>query len=244
MSSSMNYAPRRARLSTARPAARPSARQVRAPSATRSCGCTPAGTHARQRRGAAVLRTGSTSPTGRAATSAGSACPTRPVASSLSTGARRPPSRSTRPPRPSRAACCAAADRHARPAGRGRRGRGAGPRRFRNSPASTASHVVIGEGALFASLDAARSGRMRDIVATIQADQDRVIRAPLSGVLVVQGGPGTGKTAVALAPHRVPAVREPRAHRPLGRTARRSEPGLPALHRPGCCPPSAKRTRW
>ncbi len=59
-------------------------------------------------------------------------------------------------------------------------------------------HVVIGEGALFASLDAARSGRMRDIVATIQADQDRAIRAPLAGVLVVQGGPGTGKTAVAL----------------------------------------------
>ena len=65
-------------------------------------------------------------------------------------------------------------------------------------PASTAAHVVVGEGALFASLDAARSGRMRDIVATIQADQDEVIRAPLAGVLVVQGGPGTGKTAVAL----------------------------------------------
>ena len=59
-------------------------------------------------------------------------------------------------------------------------------------------HVVVGEGALFASLDAARSSRMRDIVATIQADQDEVIRAPLPGVLVVQGGPGTGKTAVAL----------------------------------------------
>ena len=59
-------------------------------------------------------------------------------------------------------------------------------------------HVVLGEGALFASLDAARGGRMRDIVATIQADQDGVIRAPLPGVLVVQGGPGTGKTAVAL----------------------------------------------
>ncbi len=60
------------------------------------------------------------------------------------------------------------------------------------------SSVVAGEGALFASLDAARTGRMTDIVATIQADQDRVVRAPLAGVLVVQGGPGTGKTAVAL----------------------------------------------
>jgi DNA helicase IV len=58
--------------------------------------------------------------------------------------------------------------------------------------------VVAGEGALMMALDAARTGKMRDIVGTIQAEQDRVIRAPLSGILVVQGGPGTGKTAVAL----------------------------------------------
>ncbi|MCU1676732.1 MAG: family ATPase, partial [Frankiales bacterium] len=57
---------------------------------------------------------------------------------------------------------------------------------------------LSGEGALLAALNANRTGRMRDIVATIQAEQDRVIRAPLDGVLVVQGGPGTGKTAVAL----------------------------------------------
>ena len=55
-----------------------------------------------------------------------------------------------------------------------------------------------GEGALLAALSARRTGRMRDIVETIQAEQDRVIRSDLSGVLVVQGGPGTGKTAVAL----------------------------------------------
>jgi DNA helicase IV len=58
--------------------------------------------------------------------------------------------------------------------------------------------VVAGEGALMVALGAARTGKMRDIVGTIQAEQDRVIRAPLSGVLVVQGAPGTGKTAVAL----------------------------------------------
>ncbi len=58
--------------------------------------------------------------------------------------------------------------------------------------------TVAGEGALFVALNAHRTGHMRDIVATIQAEQDRVIRAPLPGVLVVQGGPGTGKTAVAL----------------------------------------------
>jgi DNA helicase IV len=55
-----------------------------------------------------------------------------------------------------------------------------------------------GGGALLAALTESRTGRMRDIVATIQAEQDRVIRADPTGVLVVQGGPGTGKTAVAL----------------------------------------------
>jgi DNA helicase IV len=58
--------------------------------------------------------------------------------------------------------------------------------------------VLVGEAALLAALDAPRTGRMRDIVATIQAEQDRIIRAPLPGIIVVQGGPGTGKTAVAL----------------------------------------------
>lgn len=51
---------------------------------------------------------------------------------------------------------------------------------------------------LLAALDAARTGRMHDIVQTIQAEQDRIIRAPHRGVLVVEGGPGTGKTVVAL----------------------------------------------
>ena len=55
-----------------------------------------------------------------------------------------------------------------------------------------------GEAALMASLTAERTGRMGDIVATIQAEQDSIIRSELRGALVVQGGPGTGKTAVAL----------------------------------------------
>ncbi|WP_037610379.1 HelD family protein [Streptacidiphilus rugosus] len=54
------------------------------------------------------------------------------------------------------------------------------------------------DAVLLSALDAARTGRMHDIVQTIQADQDRIIRAPHRGVLVVEGGPGTGKTAVAL----------------------------------------------
>jgi DNA helicase IV len=57
---------------------------------------------------------------------------------------------------------------------------------------------IGGPAALLAALDRARSGRMTDIVATIQREQDEIIRSPLPGVLVVQGGPGTGKTAVAL----------------------------------------------
>ncbi|WP_243793417.1 ATP-binding domain-containing protein [Saccharopolyspora gloriosae] len=57
---------------------------------------------------------------------------------------------------------------------------------------------LAGEATLLAALDARRTGQMGDIVATIQAEQDRIIRAPMNGVLVVQGGPGTGKTAVAL----------------------------------------------
>lgn len=58
--------------------------------------------------------------------------------------------------------------------------------------------LLTGEAALLASLRHGRTGRMGDIVATIQADQDRVIRADLGGILVVEGGPGTGKTVVAL----------------------------------------------
>ena len=51
---------------------------------------------------------------------------------------------------------------------------------------------------VLAEIGAARTGAMREIVATIQAEQDIVIRAPIEGCLVVQGGPGTGKTAVGL----------------------------------------------
>ncbi|MWA11439.1 AAA family ATPase [Streptomyces sp. BA2] len=57
---------------------------------------------------------------------------------------------------------------------------------------------VIGDGALMAALGQARSHTMRDIVASIQAEQDMVIRAPAASVTYVEGGPGTGKTAVAL----------------------------------------------
>ncbi|MFG2137054.1 HelD family protein [Streptomyces sp. NPDC048650] len=57
---------------------------------------------------------------------------------------------------------------------------------------------AVGDGALMAALGRARSHAMRDIVASIQAEQDMVIRAPAASVTEVEGGPGTGKTAVAL----------------------------------------------
>ncbi|GAA1292804.1 RNA polymerase recycling motor ATPase HelR [Pseudonocardia aurantiaca] len=60
---------------------------------------------------------------------------------------------------------------------------------------------VGSDAALFTALDAPRTGSMRDIVATIQAEQDEVIRLGSTGIVVIEGGPGTGKTAVAL--HRV-----------------------------------------
>lgn len=61
-----------------------------------------------------------------------------------------------------------------------------------------ATDAVSADDALMLALNARRTGHMRDIVATIQAEQDRIIRAPMAGLLVVQGGPGTGKTVVAL----------------------------------------------
>jgi DNA helicase IV len=57
---------------------------------------------------------------------------------------------------------------------------------------------LTGEAALLAALNVSRTGTMSDIVETIQVEQDYIIRSPMDGVLVVQGGPGTGKTAVAL----------------------------------------------
>ncbi|ANH91786.1 HelD family protein [Streptomyces sp. NPDC058319] len=57
---------------------------------------------------------------------------------------------------------------------------------------------AVGDGALMAALGRARSHSMRDIVSSIQAEQDLVIRAPAASVTYVEGGPGTGKTAVAL----------------------------------------------
>ncbi|HEU5083768.1 MAG TPA: AAA family ATPase [Acidimicrobiales bacterium] len=65
-------------------------------------------------------------------------------------------------------------------------------------PAGGADDDLVGEAALLASLAAPRTGRMSDAVATVQAEQDEVIRAPMAGITIVQGAAGTGKTVVAL----------------------------------------------
>jgi DNA helicase IV len=67
-----------------------------------------------------------------------------------------------------------------------------------DSNSAPADLPVIGEGALMAALKRARGPKMRDIVATIQSEQDEAIRADYRGVTVISGGPGTGKTVVAL----------------------------------------------
>jgi DNA helicase IV len=79
----------------------------------------------------------------------------------------------------------------------GRRLLGIEDERFSDDP-EHAELGLAGTGALISALERARTGRMSDIVATVQREQDEIIRADLDGVLAVQGGPGTGKTAVAL----------------------------------------------
>src|SRR3954465_2203671 len=67
------------------------------------------------------------------------------------------------------------------------------------TPQGLEGHAALDDQSAFiASLGSSRSNRMRDVLTTIQADQDAIIRAGSSGALVVDGGPGTGKTVVAL----------------------------------------------
>jgi DNA helicase IV len=88
-----------------------------------------------------------------------------------------------------------------------------------------------GRDALLAELERARSGEMLDIVATIQPDQDEVIRSDPAGILAVQGGPGSGKTAVGL--HRAAFLLYGDGHGPGQRSRGRAQPHVPALHRAG-----------
>ena len=81
---------------------------------------------------------------------------------------------------------------------KGRRLLGLDDEVFDDQASEAAGLTISGEGALLAAIERHRTGRMTDIVATIQTEQDEAIRAPLPGILCVSGGAGTGKTAVAL----------------------------------------------
>ena len=93
--------------------------------------------------------------------------------------------------------------------------------------------AITGQGALFTALETARTGRLGDIVATIQGEQDEIIRAPLPGVLVVQGGPGHRQDRRGPAPGRLPALHPPVPARGPGRAGGRPQPAVPRLHRAG-----------
>ena len=77
-------------------------------------------------------------------------------------------------------------------------GVGAGPDGVAGVAGVSGPTPLRGYSTLLAALERGRTGQLGDIVATIQAEQDEIIRSPQAGVLVVQGGPGTGKTVVAL----------------------------------------------
>ncbi len=100
--------------------------------------------------------------------------------------------------------------------------------------------VVVGEGALMAQLSRARDRTMHSIVATIQAEQDKAIRAPSKGVVSIAGGPGTGKTVVAL--HRAAYLlySDRRRYETRRRADRRAVRGVHALHRAGAARRSAR----
>ena len=101
------------------------------------------------------------------------------------------------------------------------------------TPDGLEGHAALDDQSAFiASLGGSRSGRMRDVLGTIQADQDAIIRAGSRGTLVVDGGPGTGKTVVAL--HRAAYLlyADPRLGEGRGGVlVRRPAPALPGLRR-------------
>ena len=98
---------------------------------------------------------------------------------------------------------------------------------------ASSNGTLTGEGALLASLNAKRTGKMTDIVATIQGEQDRIIRADLNQAVVVQGGPGTGKTAGRVASRGLPVVYASSRVAAFRSAGGRPQLDVPALHRPG-----------
>ena len=111
------------------------------------------------------------------------------------------------------------------------------PRRWPSSRPTGVELPIVGEGALMAQLSRARDRSMHSIVATIQAEQDLAIRAPSRGVVSISGGPGTGKTVVAL--HRAAYLlyTDRRRYESGGVLVVGPERRLHALHRAGAPEP-------
>ena len=101
---------------------------------------------------------------------------------------------------------------------------------------------IVGEGALLAALERNRTGRMGDIVATIQAEQDEAIRAEVAGPLVVAGGPGTGKTRGRAPPSGLPAVHVPAPPRRAAACCWSARARCSCATSSTCCRRSASKT--
>ena len=148
-----------------------------------------------------------------------------------STGARRPPSRSTpRPPADPRGVARAAPARHRGP-------RGARLRRRAARRRATSDHLT---DAIVEDITRQRVGEMRQIISTITPEQYGLIARGAEGALVVQGGPGTGQDRGRPAPRRVAALRRPAA-RARGRAGRRARTGRSSPTSRRCCRRSASR---
>ena len=162
-------------------------------------------------------------PTSRS-TSAAATSPTRPAATrSSSTGGRRSRCRSTGPAAPSRWACDAGAGSASSTAADGVRGRG--PRSTRRRRAGARAAILEAE------IERPRVGPMRDIVATIQPEQDDIVRAGLTRSRLRPGRARHRQDRGRPAPGGLPALRPPRPAEPVGRAGRRAQRSLPALHR-------------
>ena len=109
-----------------------------------------------------------------------------------------------------------------------------------STPRPRPSLPIVGEGALLAQLTRARDRSMHSIVATIQAEQDRAIRAPNKGVVSISGGPGHRQDRRGAAPRGVPPLRRPASLRDRRRPRGRARRACSCATSSGCCRRSAR----
>ena len=234
----------RSHLADARAAADPDARAHRVPRRQErgrrlrgvprlsplSPGALPAG-RPRPLRCSSAGSTSRAGPRRGAGTSAAGTSTTTTATRSSSTGGRTSRAPSTAPP---------GSSRWASPCGDGSASNAATLTAYEDEHLVDRSEADRRSAILANEIERPRTGPMRDIVATIQPEQDVVVRTDLATSVCVQGAPGTGKTAVGPAPRRLPALRAPRPAAPQRRPRGRPEPVVPALHRRRCSRRSAR----